>query len=409
MIGRRQRRRDAGRRDDQRGGAVGMRMASLVQANGRMVHRCARAALAACFLLGATGLAQAQAGKERDAKPKIGSQLQQWMLKDGTFRAWCGDNYAAQVGKTIILYSPQGEKLAEFPRPWTTFFEGCDDSGKHIYFLDDEKGELVSVDIAAKTTELMLRYRTGQSPPITFISPDRKHVAFLRERMIPVVDETTKVNLIPIDQSRAVWSQDSRSYATFEETSRHEPGGSKVRIRVNRIETGFETEFALPANEYYRSAFFDGDSNKIWVYVALDDISGDGKIYRCDAATRRCNSDGKNYEGLSVSRFGDMVSAQRVLKKMTFSPRFDGVGIALIPEKHVVKAVSRDKKISWISDYAPPRRDLVEAQLSRSGKFLAIHWLNGSSRCAGWIDEDRRCREGIVVNLDDGAADGKHP
>src|SRR6185295_8787647 len=164
-----------------------MRMARVVQANSRMVHRCARAALAACFLLAATGLAQAQAGKERNAKPKIGSQLQQWMLKDGTFRAWCGDNYAAQVGKTIILYSPQGERLTEFPRPWTTLFEGCDDSGKQIYFLDDDKGELVSVDIATRTTELMLRYRTGQSPPIIFISPDRKHVAFLRERMLPVV------------------------------------------------------------------------------------------------------------------------------------------------------------------------------------------------------------------------------
>jgi hypothetical protein len=72
MIGRCKRRRDAGKRNDQRGDAVGMRMASVLQANGRIVHRCARAALAACFFLAAAGFAQGQVQKEGNAKPKIG-------------------------------------------------------------------------------------------------------------------------------------------------------------------------------------------------------------------------------------------------------------------------------------------------------------------------------------------------
>src|SRR6185295_10392182 len=218
-----------------------MRMARVVQANSRMVHRCARAALAACFLLAATGLAQAQAGKERNAKPKIGSQLQQWMLKDGTFRAWCGDNYAAQVGKTIILYSPQGERLAEFPRPWTTFFEGCDDPGKQIYFKDNDNGELVSVDIAAKTTEVMLRFKKGDQGPLVFISPDRKHLAYLRSRMPEIVENVAKFTLIPIDEYRAVWSPDSSVYLTFE-TILRQKGRNRLQVRVNAVGSGTASE-----------------------------------------------------------------------------------------------------------------------------------------------------------------------
>jgi hypothetical protein len=405
MIGRWQRRRDAGKRDDQRGDAVGMRMARVVQANGRIVHRCARAALAACFLLAATGSAQAQVRDERNTQTRKSPQPKTWALKEGKFLRWCGENYVTQIGRLLVIYSPQGRKLAEFRRALQTLFEGCDDSGERIYFIDDDKGEIVYIELATRTTELMLRYRPGTAPPFIFISPDRKHVAFIRASMVPVVDQTTRINLIPIDRGRAVWSPDSRRYATFEETSFKEPGGSKVRIKVYGVETGFVTESALPANESYRSAFFDGGSNKIWVRVALDDISGDGKIYRCDVVTGKCNSDGKNYEGLSMSRFGDMVSVQKIFKNMTFSPKSHA---ALIPEKYVVKAISRHKKISWTSTYAPPRHYLVGAQLSPSGKFLAIRWLNESSRCAGWID-DGRCFEGIVIDMDDGAADGKHP